>query len=82
MVNTARLPRTDRAANSAACLEHVAQGGTVLPHRVDYWNSSYLSGNSGCAADRRSPTARRSRPERLTILDPAAAPDGQPLMML
>ena len=29
-----------------------------------------------------SPTARRSRPERLTILDPAAAPDGQPLMML
>ncbi len=45
--NSRRLPRTVRAANSAACLEHVAQGRTVLPHSVDYWNSSYLRGNSG-----------------------------------
>ena len=62
LVNATRLPRTDRAANSAASLEHAAQGETVLPHSVDYWNSSYLSGNGGCAADRRSPTAKRSRP--------------------
>jgi hypothetical protein len=57
-------------------LEHVAQGRTVLPHSVDYWNSSYLSGNSGCAADRSSPTR--------TIGDPrsSVAPDGQALMML
>ena len=81
-VVTRRLPRTDLAANSAACLEQAAQGTTGLPHSVDYWNSSCSSGNSGCAANWRSPTARRSRPERLAILDRAAAPDCQPLTML
>ena len=47
----------------------MSAAGRPYPHSVDYWNSSCLSGNSRCAADWRSLTAKQSRPERLAILD-------------